>query len=202
VLPLALPELDSIRGHESLSQNAAVSLFVDRAQAVRPEFRLTMDNASAVAQICCRLDGLPLAIEMAAARVRMMSPDAILTRLDSRLAFLSTGNRDVPDRHRTFRSALDWSYALLDPQEQLLFRHLAVFPVGATLEEVETLCGAVAPAITDLLDTLESLITKSLLHISADADGVTRFHMLEIVRDYALERLEQSREVGVSPRGV
>jgi predicted ATPase/class 3 adenylate cyclase len=193
VLPLRLPELDSRQGSQTLWQNAAVSLFVDRAQAVRPDFKLTTDNTLAVAQICCRLDGLPLAIELAAARVRMMSPDTILARLDGRLAFLSAGNRDVPARHRTFRAALDWSYVLLDPQEQLLFRHLAVFAGGATLEEIETLVGDAAPAVTDVVDKLESLMTRSLLHISVDAYGVTRFSMLEIVREYGLERLQESR---------
>jgi predicted ATPase/class 3 adenylate cyclase len=164
-----------------LADDDAVALFRERAQAVKPDFHLNGD-APAVAEICRRLDGLPLAIELAAARAKVLSPTALLERLETRLPVLTGGARDVPDRQRTLRDTIGWSYELLDESEQRLFSRLAVFVGGCTFAAAEQVCDAD-------LDTLTSLVEKSLVRQAED-----RFRMLETIREYALERLEESRE--------
>ena len=140
VPPLALPDLKSIPPLEVLSRLPAVALFVESARAVKREFALSQENAPAVAAICARLDGLPLAIELAAARIKLLSPSAMLARLESRLNLLTGGARDLPTRQQTLRSTVDWSYGLLNSSEQTLFRRLSVFTGGCTLEGVEAVC--------------------------------------------------------------
>jgi predicted ATPase/DNA-binding CsgD family transcriptional regulator len=193
VPPLGLPDpahqppgaYSAATGGESES----VRLFVERAQAVRAEFALDGENVAAVAEICRRLDGLPLAIELAAARVRFLSPQAILARLEHRLDLLTGGPRDLPARQQTLRSTIAWSYDLLDESEQALFRRLSVFVGGGTLEAAEAVCGG------DVLDGVESLVAKSLLRPSEAAEGEPRFGMLETIREFGLERLAEVREL-------
>src|SRR5262249_25335846 len=167
VPPLALPNrVPSGRQRpavEQLTQYEAVQLFIGRAQIVKSDFRLTNANASAVAEICERLDGLPLAIELAAARIRLLPPQPLLERLGSRLALLTNGARDLPERQQALRRTIDWSYDLLDPSEQQLFRRLAVFVGGHTLEAVEMVCNADGNLSMDVLDGLTSLLDHSLL---------------------------------------
>jgi predicted ATPase len=164
-----------------LAAEDGVALFSERAQAIKPDFHLNGDGP-AVAEICRRLDGLPLAIELAAARAKVLSPAALLERLDQRLPVLTGGGRDVPDRQRTLRDTIAWSYELLDESEQTLFSRLAVFAGGFTLDAAEQVCDAD-------LDTLTSLVEKSLVR-----QGDDRFRMLETIREFALERLEENRE--------
>jgi predicted ATPase/class 3 adenylate cyclase len=203
VPPLALPDpVDLARPMtvERLSQYAAVALFVERAVAVKPDFTMTNQNAPAVAEICVRLDGLPLAVELAAARTRLLSPDAMLARLGHGLALLTGGRRDLPARQQTLRGAIAWSYDLLDPDEQRLFRRLGVFIGGFTLDTAEAVCNVEGALGIDVLDGLESLVSKSLVKQQAGAAGDSRSTMLETIREYALERLEESGEVGVLRR--
>jgi predicted ATPase/DNA-binding CsgD family transcriptional regulator len=193
--PLALPPEE-----EPPAQSyAAVELFVQRARAIRPDFALNAENMAAVATICRRLDGLPLAIELAAARIRLLSPQALLARLDQRLALLTGGARDLPARHQTLRGAIEWSYELLDIAERRLFRRLSVFVGGWTLEAAEAVCDdapgqGATPAPTQILDGLDSLLAKSLIRQSEAADE-PRFGMLETIREYALERLAEHGEL-------
>ena len=171
-------------------------LFVERAHAAAQGFELTSENAEAVAEICRRLDGLPLAIELAAARVRLLPPRALLARLDDRMSLLTGGARDLPERQRTLRNTLDWSFELLSPAEQALFSRLAVFPGTFDLEAAEAVGGAdgSAPASQDqaagILDTLSSLVDASLVR-QADRAGQVRFSLLGTIRDYAAERLHE-----------
>src|SRR5260370_1069803 len=144
VPPLSLPDQLHLPAHEELLHYAAVALFVQRAQAVKPQFVLSEDNAAAVAQICIRLDGLPLSIELAAARSKLLSPQALLGRLNHRLAMLTGGRQDAPTRQQTLRATISWSYDLLNIQEQQCFRQLAVFVGGCTLEAAEAVCGGAA----------------------------------------------------------
>ena len=164
--PLALPDPKSILALEVLQRSPAVALFVERAQAVKPEFALTKENAQAVAAICARLDGLPLAIELAAARIKMLSPSAMLTRLESSLNLLTGGARDLPLRQQTLRGTVDWSYGLLDIAEQTLFRRLSVFSGGCTLEAVEAVCDTKGDLGLDVLDGMASMVDKSLVAAS------------------------------------
>jgi non-specific serine/threonine protein kinase len=194
VPPLALPDLAKRDPLDALAQVPAVALFLQRAEAVRHDFRLTEANARAVAEICVRLDGLPLAIELAAARVKMLPPEELLVRLNHRFTLLTGGARDQPTRHQTLRAALDWSHALLTANEQALFRRLAVFAGGCTLDAAESICNAGFDLSIDVFDGLASLADKSLLRQEAAGNGVPRVGMLETVRAYALERLEQSDE--------
>jgi predicted ATPase len=173
-----------------LSQYEAVHLFIARARAVRPDFAVTSENAPALAEICHRLDGLPLAIELAAARVRLLPLEAILARLEHSLSLLTAGARDLPARQQTLRGAIAWSYDLLDEDEQRLFSRLAVFAGGFTVEAAEALAGDGA---VDVLDGISSLLDKSLLRQDEQA-GQSRFTMLQTIREYALERLESSGE--------
>jgi len=140
VLPLSLPDLKHLPDAETLPKYTAVALFVQRAQAVKPDFQLTKGNARVIAEICVRLDGLPLAIELAAARIKLFPPQALLKRLEHRMQVLTGGAQDVPTRQQTLRNTIQWSYDLLSTQEQRLFRRLAVFVGGCTLEAIEAVC--------------------------------------------------------------
>ena len=191
VPPLALPDPGRLPDVQSLSQYEAVALFIERAVATRPDFLVTNENAPAVAEICVRLDGLPLAIELAAARVKILSPEAILQRLDQRLDLLTRGARDLPPRQRSLRGAIEWSYDLLDDTERRMFEGVSVFVGGCSLEAFEAVCTSDHPGI-DGLDALSSLVDKSLLRRDEGEAGESRFVMLETVRAYGLERLEAS----------
>jgi predicted ATPase/transcriptional regulator with XRE-family HTH domain len=193
VAPLATPG-DQAQPLAAIAAAPAVRLFVDRARAVAPEFRLDPSNAPAVAGVCRRLDGLPLALELAAARVCLLSPEALLRRLERRLPLLAGGAADLPARQRTLRRALAWSHDLLGPAEQVLFRRLAVFAGGWTLEAAEAVCAGADLAPDEVLGWLGALADASLVHRLAGADHAPRFGMLETVREYAEERLEESGE--------
>ncbi|MBI3966294.1 MAG: protein kinase, partial [Chloroflexi bacterium] len=172
----------------------AVRLFVERARAVRPEFALSAENATTVAEICRRLEGHPLAIELAAARVKVLSPQALLDRLERRLPLLAGGHRDLPERHQAIRDTIAWSYELLREPERVLFRRLGIFAGGFTLEAVEQLGAHLPSAGLDSLSALETLVDHSLLR-QVETHGEPRFAMLELIREYALERLEASSEL-------
>lgn len=209
VHPLALPHISSPSQLQldELRKSPAVQLFEARAQAVKPSFEITPENAAAVAELCTRLDGLPLAIELAASRVKLLSPQAILARMveseRESLRLLSGGARDLPVRQQTLQNTLDWSYGLLEPGEQTLFARLSVFSNdGWTLESAATVCGFDSDELT-VMDTLASLADKSLITRASDgiaesnarsADGDERFTMLNIIREYAATRLEASGE--------
>ena len=200
VPPLAMPDSLALPPVEVLSQYPAVALFMQRAVAVKPDFELNRENASAVAEICARLDGLPLAIELAAARVKVLSPASMRTRLTSRLQLLTGGARDMPQRQQTLRAAIDWSYDLLSAAEQKLFRRLSVFVGGCTLEGAEAVCDTKGDLDLDLLDGMASLVDKSLAQQVEQARGESRFAMLETIREYALEKLEASGEEALTKR--
>jgi predicted ATPase/class 3 adenylate cyclase len=195
VPPLATPDPRQHETPEKLSQYEAVALFIERAMGVKPDFTVTNDNAPAVAEITSRLDGLPLAIELAAARINVLTPQAMLARLGHRLSLLSGGGRDRPERQQTLRGAIDWSYDLLTDDERALFRRLSVFAGGARLHAIESVCPGEELNL-DILDGLSSLVEKSLLRQVSDADGEPRFLMLGTIRDYSLERLEESGYAG------
>lgn len=194
VPPLALPDRDVPLPLEALAQFPVVALFVERAQMVRPDFQLTAENASAVAEICVGLDGLPLAVELAAARIKVLSPQTIAPRLTHRLALLTGGPRDLPARQQTLRSLLDWSYDLVDPAYQPLFARLSVFVDGGTLVAIESICLADGEGTIELLDGLAALVDASLLQQIDDGSGEVRFLMLATIREYAWELLERSGE--------
>ncbi len=194
VPPLALPDRRRLPGVESLPQYAAVELFIQRALGVKPDFEVTNENAPAVAEICHRLDGLPLSIELAAARIKTLSPQALLARLERRLDVLTGGARDLPTRQQTLRSAIDWSYNLLDEKAKMLLRRLAVFVGGWTLEAAEAVCNTSGDLGADILDELEALVDNSLLKRTDGLGGEPRFGMLETIREYARERLVESGE--------
>jgi predicted ATPase len=200
VPPLALPDSKSLPSLEALSKCPAVALFVQRAGAAKPDFELNAENAQTVAEICARLDGLPLAIELAAARVKVLSLSAMQTRLASRLQLLTGGARDLPQRQQTLRGTIDWSYDLLSPAEQKLFRRLSVFVGGSTLEGVEAVCDTKGDLDLDLLDGTASMVDKSLLQQVEQANGESRFMMLETIREYAREKLEASKEEALTRR--
>ena len=189
-----MPGLRAIPPVEALSQYPAVALFVQRAVAAKPDFELDRQNAPAVIEICARLDGLPLAIELAAARVKVLSLASMRTRLASRLQLLTGGARDLPQRQQTLRAAIDWSHDLLSAAEQRLFRRLSVFMGGCTLEGVEAVCDAKADLDLDLLDGMASMVDKSLVQQVEQADSESRFLMLETIREYAREKLAASME--------
>jgi predicted ATPase len=197
---LGVPESHAKPSLSALSQFPAVALFVQRAIAARPDFELNQQNASAVIEICARLDGLPLAIELAAARVKVLSPSSMCTRLASRLQLLTGGARDLPQRQQTLRAAFDWSHDLLSPAEQKLFRRLSVFVGGCTLEGVEAVCDTKGDLELDLLDGMASMVDKSLLQQIEQANGESRFLMLETIREYAREKLEASGEDAATKR--
>jgi predicted ATPase/class 3 adenylate cyclase/DNA-binding CsgD family transcriptional regulator len=200
VPPLSLPDLKRLPDLVTLSQYEAVALFIARAQALQPDFQVSNANAPAVAEICARLDGLPLAIELAAARIKLLPPPALLARLGQLLAVLTSGRRDAPARQRTLRKTIEWSYQLLDADEQRLFRRLSVFVGGCTLQAIEAVCAALdtqTPVIW-VLDGAASLIDKSLLRQTEQEAEEPRFVMLETIREYGREALEASGEAEVT----
>ena len=190
---LALPDPQRLPSIDQMTQYDAVRLFVERAVEAKSNFEVTNANAPAVAEICVRLDGLPLAIELAAARVRMLPPQAMLARLKSRLPLLTGGARDLPERHQTLRGAIAWSHELLAADEQALFRRLAVFAGGCTLDAVAAVAAG-DELDFDIFDGLERLVDHSLLRQTEDATGEPRFGMLETIREYGLEQLENTAE--------
>jgi predicted ATPase/class 3 adenylate cyclase len=194
VPPLTLPDLKLQPPLERLTQYEAVGLFVERARAVKPDFKVTNESAPAVAEICVRLDGLPLAIELAAARIKMLPPKAMLQRLSSRLKLLTGGARDLPERQRTLRATIEWSFALLNEGEQVLFGRLAVFSGGRTLEAIEAICDAEGDLPMEVFDGVSSLLDKSLLRQEEGPNGEPRFVMLETVHEFAREKLKESAE--------
>ncbi len=197
VLPLALPDSKHLPDARSLVHVPAVHLFIQRAQAIRSDFQLTTNNAAAIAEICIRLDGLPLAIELAAARIKLLPPQALLARLGQRLQMLTSGARDAPARHQTLRNTIKWSYDLLSMKEQRLFRRLAVFVGGCTLEAIEAICATFGDEAEPVLDAVASLIDKSMLQQTGQEDGEPRLMMLETIREYGWEALVTSGEVEV-----
>lgn len=199
VPPLAVPLVTGEIQLADILANEAVRLFETRARAVKHSFSLNAEIAETIVRICSKLDGLPLAIELAAARIRILSPEAILKRLDDRMQLLSGGSRDLPDRHRTMRDMIDWSYELLGHDEQLLFRRLAVFAGSFSIEAAEAVCGSDSNETKpedrlNILDLITSLSEKSLISERLGKDGEPRFRMLEVVRDFADELLESSGE--------
>ncbi len=183
-----------------LAQNSAIELFVQRAAAVWPDFAITSENAIAVREICSRLDGLPLAIELAAARTRLLPPGAILDRLQSRLQLLTGGALDLPERQQTLRKTIDWSHDLLNEAERKLFRRLSVFVGGCTLEAAEAVCNTSRDLGIDLVEGLSSLVDKNLVQRVDRAEAQPRFAMLETIREYALERLIDGGEESAARR--
>ena len=213
VQPLPLPSAAN-SDHKEIASCAAVQLFIQRAQEVQPDIELTAANAPAIADVCRRLDGLPLAIELAAARTKVLPPAALLARLDRRLPLLTGGPRDLPDRQRTLRDTIAWSYDLLSQEEQRLFRRLSIFTGNFTLHEAETVAGSdegrgavfgpdgdvndVAPSTlipsSSLLDVLESLVDKSMLRQS-ELELEPNFYMLETLREFGVDQLDRNGEL-------
>ncbi|MBV9228032.1 MAG: tetratricopeptide repeat protein, partial [Chloroflexi bacterium] len=200
VLPLAVPDLKQLPEPELLTRIAAVRLFVQRVQAIQPTFRLTPANAQTIAAICARLDGLPLALELAAARIRLLPPQALLQRLSRRLDVLTSGASDLPGRQQTLRNTLQWSYDLLSAQEQRLFRRLSLFVGGCSLEAVEAVCRDESDQVPSVLDTLASLLEKSLVQQTEQEGEEPRFLMLETIREFGLEQLRRQGELEVAYR--
>ncbi|HEX6622614.1 MAG TPA: alpha/beta fold hydrolase, partial [Pyrinomonadaceae bacterium] len=194
VPPLALPSSLSLPPTDSLVRYAAVELFVARARAVKPGFALTDGNAAVVAEICQRLDGLPLAIELAAARVRVLSPPAILARMENRLRLLTGGARDLPARQQTMRGAVAWSYDLLSEDERKMLDRLSVFAGGFTMEAAEAVCEVVDEVCAEVLDCVTTLLGESLLVQRERPDGESRFRAPGVVREYGMERLRARGE--------
>jgi predicted ATPase len=192
VSPLPLPEPGQVSDPSALATVPAVMLFVQRAQAARQGFALTAENATTIAEICTRLDGLPLALELAAARLRILSPQALLARLNQQLPLLTGGARDLPVRQQTLRNTTAWSYDLLSASEQALFRRLGVFAGGCTLAAVEAVCGERTGV--DVLNGLGLLVDQSLLRKEDGPDGEPRFFMLASIREFALEQLDAAGE--------
>jgi predicted ATPase len=202
VQPLALPDPAQVPDLAQLSETPSVALFVERAREANPAFALTADNATTVVELCHRLDGLPLALELAATRLALLTPSALLQRLERRLPLLSRGARDLPQRQQTLRTTIAWSYDLLQAGEQQLFRRLAVFVGGFTLEAVQAVCfpHASDPSLAQVeeegatLEQLAQLLDKSLVQAQQGSRGEPRFTMLETIREYASEQLVASRE--------
>ncbi|MCB0190126.1 MAG: AAA family ATPase, partial [Caldilineaceae bacterium] len=203
--PLPLPNPQGM-DLAQLAENPAVALFVQRAQAVKPDFALTAQNSATIAEVCHRLDGLPLALELAAARIKLLPPAALLTRLhNARLQLLAGGAQDYPARQQTLRATLAWSYALLDATQQRLFRRLAIFAGGCTLEAAETMATWPTDSPSDGFAALTALIDQHLLYpvtpsTSAMADDSPRITMLESIRDYALEKVNNAGEAEAARR--
>jgi predicted ATPase/DNA-binding SARP family transcriptional activator len=192
VPPLAVPDPLQLPELSGLSRYEAVRLFIDRSRAVRPGFQVTDQTARAVAEICVRLDGLPLAIELAAARSKLLPPNALVRRLDERLKLLTGGSRDLPARQQTLRGAIEWSYELLSEEERALFGRLAVFVGGCTIDAAVAVCGFAGEL--DVFEGLASLVDKSLLRQLDAGDSEPRFGMLETIREYALDCLKSMEE--------
>ncbi len=192
VRALALPDPAALHPADALERYAAVALFMQQARAVRPDLAVTADNATTVAAICVRLDGLPLALELAAARVRMLPPTALLDRLERRLSLLTGGAQDLPARQQTMRATIAWSYDLLAPAERALFRRLAVFVRGWTLNAAEAVCAPEEEM--DIFDGVAALVDQSLVYPREGGGGEPRYAMLETVHEYGLEQLRASGE--------
>ena len=190
---LSLPDIRRLPDVESLSRYESARLFVARTEAVKPTFALTEQNAPSVAKICYRLDGIPLAIELAAARTKVLSVEEISGRLDDCFGLLTTGNRTALSRHRTLHATMDWSHELLPEQERILFRRLSVFSGGFPLKAAESVCAGGDLERNEVLDLLSRLVDKSLVIMWEDRD-VTRYRLLETVRQYGRERLEESED--------
>jgi predicted ATPase len=195
VQPLALPDPKHLPDDETLAHYGAVALFLERAREVQPAFQLDSITAPLITEICRRLDGLPLAIELAAARLKLLPPQVLLERLEHRLAVLTGGPRDLPARQHTLRHTLAWSYFLLPVEEQRLFRLLAVFVGGCTLEAAEAVDGALGGEQAQVLDGVISLLDKHLLYRAEQDTNGARFHMLETIREYGLEVLGAGGEL-------
>ena len=194
---LTLPALDSAAAFDpqELKQYDAIHLFVERARAISPHFSVTPENSSAIVEICRRLDGIPLALELASARLNILTPQQIATRLDDRFALLTSGQLiTVTAHHQTLRAAIDWSYDLLTFEEQILLRRLAVFDAGCTLDVAESVCSGKELAQERTLDVLSSLVDKSLVMAETSGRAEARYRLLETIREYALGKLEQSGE--------
>jgi predicted ATPase/class 3 adenylate cyclase len=193
VPPLTLPDAKSVSDLSTLSQFEAVKLFIERAVGVKPDFVATNENAPAIAGICERVDGLPLAIELAAARVKLFSPQALLTRLEKSFSALGTGARDLPGRQQTLRGAIQWSYDLLDPPHRQLMTRFSVFARGGSLEQVEQVCGPAEEVGGDVVEGLDQLADQSLVRRLPDFDE-PRFLMLQTIREFGAERLAETGE--------
>jgi predicted ATPase len=194
---LALPAATRLPTLAAYVQSEAVALFLARAQAAQPAFQLTPGNAPTIAELCTRLDGLPLALELAAPRLKLLSPQALLSRLEGRLQVLSVGARDLPERQRTMQATITWSYELLSPAEQALFRRLAVFVGGWRLSAAEQVCPEAGALDLDVLEGLASLLDKSLLLQEQAETGETRFRLMHVLREFGLERLEGAGEMAL-----
>ena len=195
VPPMSVPDPQRTRDAATLRGYEAVDLFVERARAVAPDFDLTPENAPLIAEICARLDGLPLAIELAAARLRLLPPRELLARLDRSLNVLSSKARDVPQRQRTLMDAIDWSYRLLEADHQLLFRRLAIFRGGWTLEAAEAVCDPDGELGPEILDAVDTLVTNSLVRAVHEDGGLPRFVMLRTIAEYAFQALSESADL-------
>ena len=189
VAPFQIADLEGAPTLDDLGRSNAVRLFVMRSQSVKPDFALTEENGPAIAEVCCRLDGLPLAIELAAARVKVLPPASLRSRLAHALPLLTGGGRDLPAHQQTMRTTIAWSYDLLSPDEQRFFRHLAVFIGGFTLEAFEQVCGHLASLDLDAFTALTSLVNNSLVRTIETSDGAPRYLMLETIREFAEEQL-------------
>lgn len=192
--PLPIPDLDQHPSFEALAGYPSVMLFIDRTRAVKPDFVLNEENARAIAELCVRLDGLPLAIELAAARIKLFSPQAMLGRLSNRFLWLRSGASLLPTRHQTLRNAIDWSYNLLEAGERRLFERLSAFVGGCSIEAVEAICETNADLSLNVLEGLASLVDKNLIVQDEGVKGEPRFWMIETIREYAQERLAASAE--------
>lgn len=194
VSPLALPDLNQLPAHDSFLQYAAVALFMQRVWAIKPTFQFTSTNAHSIAEVCVKLEGLPLALELAAARIKLLSPQALLARLQHQLRLLTYGASDVPERQQTLRNTIQWSYELLSPAEQYLFRRISVFVGGFTVEAAEYLYTALGASAMNVLDSLTSLLDKSLVQSVEQGEAEPRLFMLEAIREYGLECLMLNQE--------
>jgi predicted ATPase/DNA-binding XRE family transcriptional regulator len=194
VSPLEVPNIDTLPALEELKKYPSIILFGHRARAVNPDFGLSSENARAIAELCFHLDGLPLAIELAAARIKLFSPQAMLGRLGIRFSWLTYGESHLPSRHQTLRKAIDWSYNLLEEGELRIFERLSVFVGGCTIEAVEAVCNVDVDLSLDVFEGLASLVDKNLLVQEEVLKGEPRFGMLETIREYAREKLETSGE--------
>src|SRR6266496_1501023 len=191
---LSLPDAQEVIGIRSLSKYESVRLFTERAEVLQPQFMLTEQNVQAVVQICRRLSGMPLAIELAAARIKMMTVDEIASRLDDRFSLLTSGNRSALPRQQTLRATIDWSHDLLSELERVLFRRLAVFAGGFRLDAAESICSHDELKRSDILDLLGRLVDKSLVVVDSAAGGQTRYRFLETIREYGFDKLKNAGE--------
>src|SRR2546421_723287 len=189
------PDLRDLPAYDDLSHVASIALFVQRTQAVLPGFQLTVENARAIAELCTRLEGVPLAIELAAARSKVLPPQALLDRLKSRFQVLTGGRRDAPPRQQTLHKTLGWTYDVLSPEEQTLFRTLTVFVGGCSLHAAEAMAAALGDITISVLDGVASLLDKSLLRPPDPEQKDLRLYPFEMMREYGLERLAASGEL-------